>query len=137
MSVDSDSGDSFDGWVENGSGSVKCLFCELLFDEISEAIVHCAKDHSFDLPVAKQKYNMDVYSYIKCINYIRTQVREDEHFNPSTVFETDSQVWNDNKYLTPVIKDDPWLILGKIFSNFKLAYVTMFYLIIVAYSKLN
>lgn len=115
MSVDSDSDESFNDWVENGSGLVKCLFCELLFDEVSEAIVHCAKDHSFDLLAAKQKYNMNFYSYVKCINYTRTRLQENEHFNPSSMFESDSQVWNDDKYLISVIKDDPWLMFGKKF----------------------
>lgn len=114
MSNDSDSDHSFGDWVENGP-SVKCLFCEQLFDDVTEAIGHCSKDHSFDFSVAKRKYNMDFYSYIKCINYTRTQIQEDEHFNPSTLFEVDSQPWNDDKYLSPVVKDDPWLMIGKTF----------------------
>lgn len=113
MSVDSDSDHSFGDWVENGPVKVKCLFCELLYDDVPEAIVHCAKDHSFDLSLAKRKYNMDFYSYIKCINYTRTRIQEDENFNPSTLFEVDPQPWNDDKYLTPVLKDDPWLMIGK------------------------
>lgn len=115
MSVDSDSDHSFSDWVENGSDPVKCLFCELLYSDVQEAIVHCAKDHSFDLAIAKRKYRMDFYSYIKCINYTRIRLQEDEHFNPSTLFEVDSQPWNDVKYLTPVVKDDPWLMIGKNF----------------------
>jgi protein arginine N-methyltransferase 3 len=115
MSDDSDSDHSFGDWVENGSDSVKCLICEQSFNDVPEAIVHCSKDHSFDFSVAKRKYNMDFYSYIKCINYTRTQVQEDENFNPSTLFELDSQPWNDDKYLSPVIKDDPWLMIGKKF----------------------
>ncbi|XP_025423173.1 protein arginine N-methyltransferase 1-like [Sipha flava] len=111
MSDDSDSDHSFGDWVENGSDSVKCLICEQSFNDVPEAIVHCSKDHSFDFSVAKRKYNMDFYSYIKCINYTRTQVQEDENFNPSTLFELDSQPWNDDKYLSPVIKDDPWLMI--------------------------
>ncbi|CAI6351432.1 unnamed protein product [Macrosiphum euphorbiae] len=111
MSVDSDSDHSFGDWVESGPDSVKCLFCELLYDEVAEAIVHCAKDHNFDLPLAKRKYTMDFYSYIKCINYTRTQIQEDENFNPSTLFEDDTEPWNDDKYLTPVLKDDPWLMI--------------------------
>lgn len=112
MSVDSDSDHSFGDWVENGPSSVKCLFCELFYDDVSEAMTHCAKDHSFDFSVAKRKYNMDFYSYIKCINYTRIRIQEDEHFNPSILFEADSQPWNDDKYLTPLIKDDPWLMIG-------------------------
>lgn len=114
MSVNSDSDHSFGDWVESGTDSVKCLFCELLYSDVSEAIVHCAKEHSFDFSVAKRKYNMDFYSYIKCINYIKTQVQEDEKFNPSQLFEVDLPPWNDDKYLIPVVKDDPWLMIGKI-----------------------
>lgn len=119
MSVDSDSDHSFSDWVENGSSSVKCLFCDLLYDDVSEAIVHCAKDHSFDFSVAKRKYNMDFYSYIKCVNYTRIRVQEDEHFKPNTLFEVDSPLWDDEKYLTPVLKDDPWLMIGKILNIVK------------------
>lgn len=113
MSVDSDSDHSFGDWVENGPHSVKCLFCEFLCDDVSDAIVHCAKTHNFDLAVAKHKYNMDFYSYIKCINYTRTQIQDDANFNPSILFEDDLQPWNNEKYLTPVVKDDPWLMIGK------------------------
>lgn len=113
MSVDSDSDHSFGDWVENGPLSIKCLFCELLYEDVTGAIIHCAKDHNFDFSVAKRKYNMDFYSYIKCINYTRMKVQEDKYFNPSMLFEVDSQPWNDDKYLTPVIKDDPWLMIGK------------------------
>lgn len=113
MSVDSDSDQSFGDWTENESSSVKCLFCEKLYDDVLVAIAHCAKDHSFDFSLAKRKYNMDFYSYIKCINFTRTQIQEDEHFDPSTLFEVDSQPWNDDRYLIPFIKDDPWLMIGK------------------------
>lgn len=119
MSIDSDSDHSFGDWMDNGPNSVKCLFCEHLCDDVSEAIVHCAKNHNFDFAVAKRKYNMDFYSYIKCINYTRMQLQEDTNFNPSTLFENDTQPWNDEKYLTPVITDDPWLMIGKILCNFK------------------
>lgn len=115
MSVDSDSDHSFGDWVENESNSIKCLFCELLFNDVTEAIVHCAKDHNFDFTVAKRKYCMDFYSYIKCINYMRTRLQEDDSFSPSSLFEVDSQPWNDNKYLTPVVQDDPWLMIGNSF----------------------
>lgn len=118
MSVDSDSDNSFGDWVENGSDSVKCLFCELMYDDVTEAMVHCAKDHSFDIVVAKRKYCMDFYSYIKCINYTRTQLQEDDNFDPSTVFEVDLPPWNEDKYLTPVIKDDPWLMIGNNYIGF-------------------
>lgn len=77
-------------------------------------MVHCAKNHNFDLSLAKRKYNMDFYSYIKCINFTRTRIQEDENFNPSTLFEVDHEPWNDDKYLAPVLKDDPWLMIGKI-----------------------
>ncbi|XP_050428105.1 protein arginine N-methyltransferase 3-like [Adelges cooleyi] len=110
MSIDSDSDHSFGDWVENGPSSVKCLFCEQLYDDVSEAMVHCAKDHNFDFSAVKRKYNMDFYSYIKCVNYIRLQI-QNEHFNPSQIFETESQPWTDEKYLNPVIKDDPWLMI--------------------------
>lgn len=113
MSVDSDSDQSFGDWTENEPSSVKCLFCEKLYDDVLVAITHCAKDHSFDFSLAKRKYNMDFYSYIKCINYTRTQIQEDENFDPSTLFEVDSQPWNDDRYLIPFIKDDPWLMIGK------------------------
>jgi len=112
MSVNSDSDHD---WIEDCSDTVKCLFCELSYDEVPEAIIHCAKVHHFDLSAAKQKYNMDSYSYIKCINYTRTRVHEDESFNPSTMFESDTEAWNDDKYLIPVVKDDPWLMFCKTF----------------------
>ncbi|RZF48995.1 hypothetical protein LSTR_LSTR016314 [Laodelphax striatellus] len=48
---------------------------------------------------------MDCYSYIKLINYIRSE-------NPRPEFLTElchNPPWTDDKYLKPVIEDDPWL----------------------------
>ncbi|XP_050536017.1 protein arginine N-methyltransferase 3-like isoform X2 [Daktulosphaira vitifoliae] len=111
MSLDSDSDHSFSDWVENGPNNLKCLFCDQLYDDVSEAMFHCANDHNFDFSALKHKFNMDFYSYIKFINYIRSKFLEDEYFHPSHLFECEIQPWSDEKYLTPVVKDDPWLMI--------------------------
>ncbi|KAJ8927689.1 hypothetical protein NQ314_019820 [Rhamnusium bicolor] len=64
-----------DGWdeMEVSGEQTTCLFCDLQFHTIAVALDHCRSEHNFDLLSLKNKYNMDCYSYIKMINYIRLQ----------------------------------------------------------------
>nr|CAI5832983.1 unnamed protein product [Callosobruchus analis] len=101
--------DDSDGWDEmevNGEQTT-CLFCSLQFHTIAVALEHCRIAHNFDLLQLKNKYNMDCYSYIKMINYIRLQ-------RPDPKILTDSSValWDDDVYLKPG-EMEPWLMYGK------------------------
>ncbi|XP_066252091.1 uncharacterized protein Art3 [Euwallacea similis] len=101
----SDEEDS-DGWdeMEVGGEQTTCLFCPLQFHTIAVALDHCRTAHNFDLLVLKNKYNMDCYSYIKMINYIRLQKPE-----PEIMLETNVALWDDDCYLKPGDME-PWLM---------------------------
>ncbi|XP_075212327.1 arginine methyltransferase 3 [Lycorma delicatula] len=96
-----------DGSAFNVS-SVSCLFCPQIFRSVEDAIKHCSVDHQFDLVNLKTKLNMDCYSYIKMINYIRS-IKPDPGVLTESVI-ANNQLWQDDKYLKPVLYDDPWLL---------------------------
>nr|XP_022903884.1 protein arginine N-methyltransferase 1 [Onthophagus taurus] len=88
-----------DGWDEmeaTGGEQTTCLFCSSQFHTIAVALDHCRTEHNFDLLDLKTKYNMDCYSFIKMINYIRKHKPE-----PKTITESCSVLWEDDEYLKP------------------------------------
>lgn len=101
---------------------MRCLFCVKIIDSIDLAVQHLNAEHHVDLSVLKEKFNMDQYSYIKMINYIRVK-----NVDASVIASIDSQVWHDDVYMKPV-EVDAWLMFGE-FEQFHLqralcAYVT-------------
>eukprot|EP00088_Acartia_fossae_P030332 TRINITY_DN3130_c0_g1_i1.p1 TRINITY_DN3130_c0_g1~~TRINITY_DN3130_c0_g1_i1.p1 ORF type:complete len:566 (+),score=127.74 TRINITY_DN3130_c0_g1_i1:27-1724(+) len=82
------------------------LFSKKTFRTAEECIEHCRDVHGMDLNVLKKRHNMDTFSYIRLINYIRTEL-------PSPGFvmalSSDSK-WEDDKFMRPVIEDDPLLM---------------------------
>ncbi|KAL1506743.1 hypothetical protein ABEB36_006048 [Hypothenemus hampei] len=95
-----------DGWdeMELGGEQTTCLFCPLQFHTIAVALDHCRTAHDFDLLALKNKYNMDCYSYIKMINYIRLQKPDSK-----ILVETPVSLWEDECYLKPG-EMEPWLM---------------------------
>ncbi|KAM3964708.1 arginine methyltransferase 3 [Aphomia sociella] len=95
-----------DDWqeMETSNTSVTCLFCPNIFLSVEEAISHCETAHNFVLNTLKLKFNMDCYSYIKLINYIKTHKSK-----PEDILKTTKPLWDDEKYLKPVENDD-WLM---------------------------
>ncbi|ENN80587.1 hypothetical protein HUJ04_009838 [Dendroctonus ponderosae] len=102
-SEDDDSED-WDEDMELGGEQTTCLFCPLHFHTIAVALDHCRTAHNFDLLALKNKYNMDCYSYIKMINYIRLQKPE-----PKMLLDTTVTLWEDDCYLKPG-EIEPWLM---------------------------
>ncbi|XP_056641304.1 uncharacterized protein LOC130448116 [Diorhabda sublineata] len=90
--------DDSDGWdeLEVSGEQTTCLFCNLQFHTIAVALVHCRSEHNFDLLSLKNKYNMDCYSYIKLINYIRIHKPD-----PKLLIEAKTTLWEDDIYLKP------------------------------------
>lgn len=103
---DDDQGSESDGWdeIETNKEQTTCLFCPLQFRTIAVALDHCRTEHNFDLLELKTKFNMDCYSFIKMINYIR-QHKPD----PSTLQNTEVPLWNDDSYLRPLATES-WLM---------------------------
>jgi len=108
--IDDDEDDE-ESWSEMNmecESPLACLFCEKSFKTMAVALEHCKTEHQFDLMGFKRKFNMDCYSYISLINYVRREGAKPEQISGAV-----TAVWNDAKYLEPVIPDDPWLMFGK------------------------
>lgn len=93
--------------MEQDQEPVRCLFCDQIIDSIDLAIQHLSAEHHIDLYSIKRKFNMDQYSYIKMINYIRVK-----NVDATAIASADSQLWNDDVYLKPV-EVDAWLMFGE------------------------
>lgn len=95
------------GWeeLETEQESVLCLFCSDVFDTVTANLQHCVEIHNFNLTTLKHKFNMDCYSFIKLINYIRkNKVPSDE------VMACSECLWADDIYYSPVLENDSWLL---------------------------
>ncbi|XP_063913181.1 protein arginine N-methyltransferase 1 isoform X2 [Zophobas morio] len=90
---DNEDSDEWDEMEVTGEQTT-CLFCPLQFLTIAVALDHCRTEHNFDLLELKNKYNMDCYSYIKMINYIRMQKPD-----PKILTESSVALWDDDAYL--------------------------------------
>lgn len=103
---DSDSGDD---WDENEETQIiSCLFCTQEYNDRSDALKHLEVCHDFSLPNFKIKHALDMYSYIKLINFIRKKNVSAYDLNALNI-----KIWDSDEYLTPFIPDDAWLMFGK------------------------
>lgn len=101
--------ESDDDWEEMNDEAqvVECLFCNVISKDLTDALKHLESTHNFSFAVFKNKHALDVYSYIKLINFIRKKDVQPEELN-----DFSAKSWESDEYLTPVIQDDPWLMLG-------------------------
>lgn len=95
-----------DEWevAEEQNDPVRCLFCEQISPTMTVAIRHAKEVHGFDLGEVRRRFQLDEYSYIKMINYIRREGVDAEVFRSGT-----SAFWTDDKYLKPV-ENETWLM---------------------------
>ena len=74
--VESDEEDDA-GWEECEDEAVTiatCLFCDGTFSSADETFRHCSEVHQFDIKHIQRVHQLDCFSYIKMINYIRLHV---------------------------------------------------------------
>ena len=84
------------------------LFSSKSFRSPEECLDHCKDVHGLDLSLLKKRHSMDTFSYIRFINYVRT-----ESPSPGFVMSLSSaDKWNDVKYMKPVVPDDPLLMFN-------------------------
>ena len=112
----SDDEDEFDE-IEDGSeevwwkadGTKKCqdLFSSKMFFNAQQCLDYCRNIHGFNLKILKKRHNMDCFSFFRLVNYLRSQKP-----SPGLVMSLSSDaLWQEEKYLKPVIEDDPLLML--------------------------
>lgn len=102
---DNSSGDDWDE-VNDDAKNISCLFCDENFQYFHLAIKHLENTHKFSLATLKRKYSLDIYSYIKLVNFIRANQTKPEEFDSIS-----AKAWDSDKYLAPVVEDDSWLML--------------------------
>lgn len=88
--------------------SINCLFCSTCFNCIYSVLRHLKTEHNINLSILKKKFHMDCYSYICMINFIRR-----EKIQAEQLLSYKEAPWHNEKYLTPVMQDDPFLMFGE------------------------
>ncbi|XP_011501917.1 PREDICTED: protein arginine N-methyltransferase 3 [Ceratosolen solmsi marchali] len=100
--------ESDDDWEEMNYEKqvIKCLFCSNCCNNFTDALKHLDSSHNFNFAKFKMRHALDIYSYIKLINFIRKKKATPEELN-----ELNIKIWEHDEYLTPILQDDPWLML--------------------------
>ena len=86
--------------------SVKCLLCQQSFDQIPLMLQHCHETHTFDFLTIRKRHNLDFYGTIKLVNYVRTYAAQGVD---AALDVSDPRLWQDDKFLQPVLDDDVML----------------------------
>lgn len=102
-----------DEWNEKDV-SILCLFCPKTLESSEEIYLHCFNCHQFDIYEFKKIHNLDCYSYIKFINYVRSKsVQCSELLN----ILPGNEPWNENLYLNSHIPNDLILCFDIEYNN--------------------
>ncbi|KAJ9106082.1 hypothetical protein QFC21_001221 [Naganishia friedmannii] len=104
---------NFSDWASSlhGAYRTQSLFDDTLLDSPKEAIEYDARVHGFNLDEVLAKLSLkDDYARIRLVNYIRKekpQVR-----NIRETLEKSNPLFENDKYLIPVLENDPLLQVG-------------------------
>nr|CAH0099022.1 unnamed protein product [Daphnia galeata] len=85
--------------------NIKCLFCSEILSNAHSVLEHCQTVHHFSLPALQKKHGMDQYSFIRLINFIRSCSASSRE-----VMDMDMPIWEQDKFMMPVIEDDALLM---------------------------
>jgi protein arginine N-methyltransferase 3 len=109
--------ESDDDWEEMNDEIqvIECLFCKHSYNNVTDVLKHLELSHNFSFPMFKNRHILDIYSYIKLINFIRKTGITPEELNKLNI-----KTWENDEYLAPVFQDDPWLMLGILKTIFSL-----------------
>ncbi|KAL6113532.1 prmt3 [Pungitius sinensis] len=105
--VDNDEGQWLEEEEEDSPPAmVTCLFCERLLTSVPAVLQHCTEEHRIDLVDVIRRHNLDDYSYIKMINFIRSTKCAASFLAglPDAPLP-----WGSEDFLRPVLQDDPLL----------------------------
>uniref|UniRef100_A0A7N8XPE9 Protein arginine N-methyltransferase 3 n=1 Tax=Mastacembelus armatus TaxID=205130 RepID=A0A7N8XPE9_9TELE len=93
-------------WMEEDCQPVTCLFCDRLLSSVPATLQHCTAEHQVNLVDLIRKHNLDDYSYIKMINFIRSTKCDASSL---TGLPDAPLPWDSESFLRPVLQDDPLL----------------------------
>lgn len=84
---------------------VKGLFTDKVFSNVKELFRHEAQENQFNLIDVVTRYDLDMISYIKMINFIRSEKPALSAF--SAKYADESQMpWSNDKFMKTVVEDD-------------------------------
>jgi hypothetical protein len=118
------SSDDWDDW-EDEPQTIKCFFDEERFLTMDEVLNHLKMNHSFDLQELLEE-NVDFYSKVKIVNFIRSCAASTKCISCSEVFDNVPCMerhmknehtgkrklhpsWNSSKFMFPVLENDAML----------------------------
>ncbi|KAI3803225.1 hypothetical protein L1987_31374 [Smallanthus sonchifolius] len=99
-----------------------CLFCDSKFKSCNLLFDHCLSSHSFDFRSIKTSMNLNFYGCFKLINYVRSQVANNQcwscgstcesrqqlqdHLHEASGFGSSNLPWDNDMYLKPYMEED-------------------------------
>ena len=99
----------WDDWEEDEEPS-QCLFCDKMDLTVADTFRHMKDNHGFDLVREFSVRKCDMYSCIRCVNYIRSSVAGGEkHIKQYEL--PDSSAWLKDEYFKPVLENDALLMV--------------------------
>ncbi|KAG1047676.1 hypothetical protein G6F43_009892 [Rhizopus delemar] len=100
---------TWDDWSEEEEEQqVQCLYCKDISPSAKEVLQHMKSAHTFDFQNTRKTLQLDFYQCIRLINYVRYKVQEDASYS-CTTFDKNDSFFKDDKYLQPVLENDPLL----------------------------
>jgi hypothetical protein len=103
----------WDEWVDDSQEKTKGLFSNATFKNPAECWKNCKEEFDWDHDSIYKEWNLDDYQHIQLINFIRTQQSNPSFNGPQLISSlkekknSDGVEWRDEKYLIPVVPDDP------------------------------
>lgn len=82
------------------------LFSDKVFPTAQECLDHCKTIHGFDIKVLKDKHDLDCFSFIQLVNYIR-QTKASPEFVKNL---ENGDLWKKDEFMKPVIANDSLLM---------------------------
>jgi len=82
------------------------LFSEKIFKSAQECLDHCKSSYGFDIQVLKERHNLDCFSFIRLVNYLR----KEKPLPELVMSEKSDKLWKKDDYLKPVDSNDPMLM---------------------------
>ncbi|KAJ7522783.1 hypothetical protein O6H91_18G026300 [Diphasiastrum complanatum] len=123
----------------DAGGDVICLFCDRRESSAAAIFHHCSVDHHFDFATIRKDCGLGFYDSLKLLNFVRSSVADQFCWHCGCAYQTQRELfdhlnagnhgdlpfalsartlsgkqidvapWNDDKYLTPFLENDPLL----------------------------
>ncbi|KAJ1675610.1 hypothetical protein EV182_000934 [Spiromyces aspiralis] len=100
----------WDDWEDDEMDTpMKCLFCSHTFQSAPTLFQHCEKIHGFDFLGTKKRLELDFYSCMRVVNYIRKMANENFAKVSGLMIDGTEEFLKDDEYLKPTMDEDALL----------------------------